>query len=111
MDIPSARTGRSQEFPTSYGELERLENASGGTASLQAPGKSDGLIVPAKRANKTGTPAAEPVEERGSPNGNAIRNLLLPDSVPAFCVRLQCESLRQVEMVNILTVIPKGGAV
>jgi len=50
---------------------ERSENASGGTADMHASGKSDGPIVPAKRANKAGTPAAEPVEERGPPEGNA----------------------------------------
>ncbi len=62
-DIPSARTGRSQEFPRRLGTLERSENAPGGTADMHAHGKSDDPIVPARRANKTGTPAAESVED------------------------------------------------
>ncbi len=38
--------------------------------------KSDDPIVPAKRANKTRTLAAEPAEERGSPKGNANQKAL-----------------------------------
>ncbi len=97
-DIPSARTGKSHEFPTCYGKLERSENASGDTADMHAHGKSDGPILPGKRTNKTGTPAAESVEERGSPKGNATQDVLLPDSVPAFG-RYRREPLRQVEIV------------
>ena len=63
-------------------EKERSANASGGTADTYAIGKSDGPIVPAKRTNKTGTPVAESVEERGSPKGNAVRDLLAPDAAP-----------------------------
>jgi hypothetical protein len=37
---------------------------------MNANRKSDDSIVPAKRANKTRTLAAELVEERGSPKGN-----------------------------------------
>ena len=55
--------------PSSTGE-ERSEKASGRTSDMHARGKSDDSIVPAKRANKTGTLAAEPVEERESPKGN-----------------------------------------
>ncbi len=65
---------------------------------MNANRKSDGPIVPAKRANNTGTPVAESVEERGSPKGNATQDVLLPDSVPALG-RHQREPLRQVEMV------------
>ena len=61
---------------------ERSENVTDGTADMNAKRKSDGPIVPAKRTNKTGTPAAESVEERGSPKGRASSILLLPDSVP-----------------------------
>ncbi len=81
-DIPSARTGRSREFPRGCGTLERSANASGGTAGMHADGKSDGPIVPAKRTNKTGTSAAESMEERGSPKGNVVRDLLAPDTEP-----------------------------
>ena len=38
---------------------------------LHAAEESDDPIVPEKRTNKTGTPAAEFVEGRGSPEGNA----------------------------------------
>ena len=72
--------------------MGRPENASGGTAGMYAHGKSDGPIVPAKRMNKTGTPAAESVEERGSPKGNAARDVLAPDTVPESA-RHRCERL------------------
>ena len=49
---------------------------------MNANRKSDGPIVPAKRTNKTGTPAAESVEERGSPKGNAASRVLAADTVP-----------------------------
>ncbi len=109
VDIPSARTGRSHELPTCHGTLERPENASGGTAGVHARGKSDGPIVPAKRMNKPGTPAAESVEERGSPKGNAASHVLAPDTVPGSA-RHRCARLRLVK-ICILTVVPKGGAV
>jgi hypothetical protein len=43
---------------------------------MNARRKSDDPIVPAKRANKTRTLAAELVEERGSPKGNTNRQAL-----------------------------------
>ena len=99
-DIPSARTGRSHELPMCHGTLERPENASGGTAGVHARGKSDGPIVPAKWTNKTGTPAAESVEERGSPKGNAASHVLAPDTVPGFA-RHRRVRLRLVEMLYL----------
>ncbi len=99
-DIPSARTGRSHEFPRCFGTLERSENASGGTAGMHAHGKSDGPIVPAKRMNKTGTPAAESVEERGSPKGNAASHVLAPDTVPGYA-RHHRARLRLVEILYL----------
>jgi len=63
---------------------ERSENVSDGNPDMNANRKSDGLIVPAKRTNKAGTPAAESVEERGSPKGNAANHAPAPDSVPGF---------------------------
>ena len=39
---------------------------------MNADGKSDVSIVPAKRANKARTLAAESVEEREAPKGNTI---------------------------------------
>ena len=109
VDIPSARTGRSHGFPLCHGTLERPENAAGGTADMHARGKSDGPIVPAKRTNKTGTPVAEPVEERGSPKGSAASSVLAPDTVPGFA-RHRRSQPRLVEMC-FLIVVPKGGAV
>ena len=55
---------------------ERSENVSDGTADMIANRKSDDSIVPAKRANKTRTLAAELVEERGSPKGNTYQKAL-----------------------------------
>ena len=53
-------------------ESERSANASGGTAGVYAAGKSDGFVVPAKRANSDGAePSAEPVEERNPAKRNA----------------------------------------
>ena len=49
---------------------------------MHVPWESDGSIVPAKRANKTGTPVAESVKERETPKGNAGSTLLVPDTVP-----------------------------
>jgi hypothetical protein len=40
---------------------------------MKANRKSDGLIVPAKQANKTGTPVAESAEERRPPEGNVVQ--------------------------------------
>ena len=99
-DIPSARTGRSQEFPNCSGSLERSENASGGTADMHAHGKSHGPIVPAKRANKAGTPVAESVEERGPPKGNAAWHFLAPDTEPDSA-RYRCRQLRLVEILYL----------
>ena len=56
--------------PTNGGE--RSEKASGLKSGMHAGGKSDAPIVPTKRANKTGEKsAAESVEGRGAPKGNA----------------------------------------
>ena len=52
---------------------ERSDKAHRRTADVHVAGESDGPIVPKKRANKGGTPAAEPVEERGPTKGNAIQ--------------------------------------
>ena len=74
-DIPSARTGISLRFlhrTVAYRHGgERSANLSEGTADMNADGKSDESIVPAKLANNGGTePSTEPVEERGSTKRN-----------------------------------------
>jgi hypothetical protein len=56
------------------------------TPDVYAGGQSDVPIVPEKRTNKTGTPAAESVEERGAPKGNVLPVLLVPDTEPE-CTR------------------------
>ncbi len=91
------------------GMVERSANVSDGTADMNANRKSDGPVVPAKRTNKTGTPAAESVEERGSPKGKALKT-----NRTGLCAG-QSESWLRVATaggdVVILTAIPKGGAV
>ncbi len=57
---------------------------------MNANRKSDGPIAPAKRTNKTGTPAAESVEERGPPKGNAVMYVLAPDTVPRLARHRAC---------------------
>ena len=61
----------------------RSENVTDGNADAYTDGKSDDSIVPAKRANKTRTLAAELVEERESPKGNTN-----PKALP----RTQCHN-------------------
>ena len=58
-------------------EEERPENVSDGNAGMYALGKSDGSIVPAKRANNGGAePLAESVEERDPAKRNANHSAL-----------------------------------
>ncbi len=57
--------------PSPDGGGGRSEKAQCRTPDMHVAGESDGPIVPAKRANKARTLAAESVEERGSPKGNA----------------------------------------
>jgi hypothetical protein len=69
------------ETPLPFG-AGRSEKALRRTADTHVSGESDGLVVPEKRANKAGLPAAEPVEGRGPTKGNASQTLLAPDTVP-----------------------------
>jgi RNA-directed DNA polymerase len=64
------------------GTEERPEKAYGRTTGAHAFGESDGSIVPAKRANKAGRSAAEPVEGRGPTQGNDLQTLHVPDPEP-----------------------------
>ncbi len=65
------------------GGQDRSEKAQCRTADMHAPGQSDGLVVPEKRANNIGVPpVAESVEGRGSTKGNATRTLHAPDAEP-----------------------------
>ncbi len=80
------------------GYVERSEKVTGRTSDMNAVGKSDDSIVPAKRTNKTGTPAADSVEERGSPKGNVVCDLLAPDTVPKLASHRRARP-RQVEII------------
>jgi len=57
--------------PSADGVVGRPENAVRGTAGMNAPEESDGLIVPKRQANKVAEAMAEPVEESGPAKGNA----------------------------------------
>ncbi len=58
------------ESPSTDGGEGRSEKAIGRTSDTHDTGESDGPIVPRKRANKAGRPAAESVEGSGSTKGN-----------------------------------------
>jgi group II intron reverse transcriptase/maturase len=51
-------------------------------SDMHVLGESDSSIVPAKRANNAGPPAAESVEGRGLTKGNASRTEPAPDAEP-----------------------------
>ncbi len=53
--------------------MGRSEKANSQPSDMHVTEESDDLVVPGKRANKAGTPAAESVEERGSTKGNRIQ--------------------------------------
>jgi hypothetical protein len=84
--------------------VERLENASGGTADMYVSGKSDDFVVPTKLANKTGTPAAESMEGRESPKSSCVRFAIAPDTVTDKAVGAKVHA-RHVAMEIIATVI------
>ena len=90
--------------------VERSENAFGGTADMYVSGKSDDFVVPTKLANKTGTPAAESMEGRGSPKSSRVRFALAPDTVPdhAVCAKVHA---RHVAMDSSRPSSLNGGAV
>jgi len=62
------------EVPMPNGGAGRLGKVNDHTPNMHASGKSDGLVVPTKQANKTGpTAAAEPVEGRRLAKGNTVK--------------------------------------
>ena len=63
---------------------ERFENSPGGTANMNADGKSDGFVLPTKRANKVAAATAESVEERRSPKGSGVTLVSIPDTAPDY---------------------------
>lgn len=71
------------ETPTPDGDAGRSEKAQRLKSDMHVSGKSDDLVVPSKRANKAGQPAAaESVEGRGSTKGNDLAAGRVPDSEP-----------------------------
>jgi hypothetical protein len=62
--------------------VERSENVSDGKSDMNANRNSDDFVVPSTRGNKAGTPVADRVEERRSPNGSAITIADAPDTEP-----------------------------
>jgi group II intron reverse transcriptase/maturase len=60
------------ETPSADGAGGRPEKAQGRTSGMHVSGESDNPIVPTKRANKAGVPAAESVEGRGLTKGNTV---------------------------------------
>jgi hypothetical protein len=83
MDGHSPRGNReTSAAPAGHQPAGRSEKASCRTSDMHVAEESDDSIVPGKRTNKTGTPAAESVEERGSPKGNPVSVLLTPDTEP-----------------------------
>jgi hypothetical protein len=75
MDRHSPRGNReTPETPLPVGGRGRLGKVTDRTPNAHVHGESDDLIVPGKQANKVGpTPAAEPVEGRGSAKGNVAQ--------------------------------------
>ncbi len=66
---------------------ERSANVSGGTADMNADGKSDDFIVPSTRANKAATAVSESVEERKSPKGTVVDRHQRSGHCAGFVVR------------------------
>jgi hypothetical protein len=69
--------------PLPVGGEGRPEKAASHTSGMHATGESDDLVVPAKRANKSGPLApAESVEGRGSREGTVLYVDHVPDTAP-----------------------------
>ena len=51
---------------------------------MNADGKSDGFVLPTKRANKVAAATAESVEERRSPKGSGVTLVSIPDTAPDY---------------------------
>jgi hypothetical protein len=114
VETSNARTGRSHWFPVKRSRAiwrGRTENLTEGTAVMNANGKSDDFIVPAKRANKTGTPAAEFAEGRKSPKRSHVRFVVAPDTAPESAIHQASAHARHVAMLQSRPSSLNGGAV
>ena len=78
-----------------------------GNADMHVVGESDGSIVPEKQANKTGTPVAELVDERGPPKGKVVQCAFVPVSVPGNTNPSACITTASKDG-NISTVAAQG---
>ena len=97
------------EVPMPNAGAGRLGKVNDRTPNMHASGKSDGLVVPKKQANKIGpTATMEPVEGRRLTKGNARQTLYAPDSEPGLR-GIGLPSVRQAARRRI--VIPKVRAV
>jgi hypothetical protein len=107
-----------REIPEVSSQKDRREERSGKAKrrapERQAPGKSDGPIVPTNRANKPGiaaipdVPEAESVEERGPTKGNA-RETTAPRTQSRNGASRGLAGVREAEALRRET--PKVGAV
>ena len=111
--VSNSHSGNRETSTVPCGEnspMGRSVKATSRTADMHGAEESDGLIVPAKRANKTGTPAAECVEGRGSAKGNEI-----PMATRRTLCRVPCgvcrDRVRQVSCDATDRQIPKARAV
>ncbi len=69
--------------PATGGGAGRSEKAASPTSDMHVSGESDDPIVPTKRANNAGQPAAaESAEGRGSTKGNVLAVGRVPDTAP-----------------------------
>jgi RNA-directed DNA polymerase len=92
---PVRENRETPEASSPDGGGERSEKAASPTSGMHASGESDGPVVPTKRANKAGQPAAaEPAEGRGSTKGNVLAVGRAPDAEPGQRVD-RLEGVRQ----------------
>jgi len=83
-------------LPAADGAAGRSEKAERPKSDMHGAGESDDLVVPTKRTNKAGLPAAaESVEGRGSTKGNVFAAGRAPDTAPDRRVD-RLEGVRQV---------------
>ena len=113
MDGHSPRGNRETSVaPAGHQPAGRSEKASCRASAMYAAEESDDPIVPGKRTNKTGTPAAESVEGRGSPKGKAESVLLTPDTAPDHARHRRARRATGRACLRLSrSPIPKGGAV
>ena len=97
--------------PVGQSAAGRSEKAPCRASDMHAAEESDDPIVPGKRTNKTGTPAAEFVEGRGFTRGERVSVLLTPDTVPDHASHRRSRSATGRDGPRpSRSPLPKGGA-